>query len=136
MRIHIALTLALAMILGATCPQTAARAAEDVGYTSASEADMGSYESSEGATAEVPYGLLESGAGSPTFEGGSAAITNDPSVETAEGIFPADRILAKEVYVSKKLGFLVKLFSNPLSGFAVLAVLALLAFMPWRKNGV
>ncbi len=90
----------------------------------------------EGATAEVPYGLLESGAGSPTFEGGSAAIANDPSVETAEGIFPADRILAKEVYVSKKLGFLVKLFSNPLSGFAVLAVLALLAFMPWRKNGV
>ena len=52
MRIHIALTLALAMILGATCPQTAARAAEDAGYTSASEADMGSYGSSAGATAE------------------------------------------------------------------------------------
>ena len=88
----------------------------------------------EGAFAEVPYGLLESGAGSPTFGGGSSAIADDPTVETAEAVFPADRILAKEVYASGFLGFLVKIFSKPLSGFAVIAILAILAFMPWRRD--
>lgn len=88
----------------------------------------------EGAFAEVPYSLLESGAGSPTFGGGSSAIADDPTVETAEAVFPADRILAKEVYASGFLGFLVKIFSKPLSGFAVIAVLAILAFMPWRRD--
>ena len=88
----------------------------------------------EGAFVEVPYSLLESGAGSPTFGGGSSAIADDPTVETAEAVFPADRILAKEVYASGFLGFLVKIFSKPLSGFAVIAVLAILAFMPWRRD--
>jgi hypothetical protein len=88
----------------------------------------------EGAFAEVPYSLLESGAGSPTFGGGSSAIADDPTVETAEAVFPADRILAKEVYASGFLGFLVKIFSKPLSGFAVIAILAILAFMPWRRD--
>ena len=88
----------------------------------------------EGAFAEVPYSLLESGAGSPTFGGGSSAIADDPTVETAEAVFPADRILAKEVYASGFLGFLVKIFSKPLSGFAVIAVVAILAFMPWRRD--
>ena len=88
----------------------------------------------EGAFAEVPYSLLESGAGSPTFGGGSSAIADDPTMETAEAVFPADRILAKEVYASGFLGFLVKIFSKPLSGFAVIAVLAILAFMPWRRD--
>ena len=88
----------------------------------------------EGAFAEVPYSLLESGAGSPTFGGGSSAIADDPTIETAEAEFPADRILAKEVYASGFLGFLVKIFSKPLSGFAVIAVLAILAFMPWRRD--
>ena len=88
----------------------------------------------EGAFAEVPYSLLESGAGSPTFGGGSSAIADDPTIETAEAVFPADRILAKEVYASGFLGFLVKIFSKPLSGFAVIAVLAILAFMPWRRD--
>jgi hypothetical protein len=88
----------------------------------------------EGASAEVPYGLLENGAGSPTFGGGSSAMADDPLVETAEDSFPADRILAKEVYSSACLGFLVSIFSEPISGFAVLAVLALLAFMPWRRD--
>ena len=88
----------------------------------------------EGAFAEVPYSLLESGAGSPTFGGGSSAIADDPTIETAEAVFPADRILAKEVYASGFLGFLVKIFSKPLSGFAVIAILAILAFMPWRRD--
>ena len=88
----------------------------------------------KGAFAEVPYSLLESGAGSPTFGGGSSAIADDPTVETAEAVFPADRILAKEVYASGFLGFLVKIFSKPLSGFAVIAILAILAFMPWRRD--
>lgn len=88
----------------------------------------------EGASAEVPYGLLENGAGSPTFGGGSSAMADDPSVETAEDSFPADRILAKEVFSSAYLGFIVSIFSEPISGFAVLAVLALLAFMPWRRD--
>lgn len=88
----------------------------------------------DGVSARVPYSLLESGAGSPTFGGGSSAIADDPTVETAEAVFPADRILAKEVYASGFLGFLVKIFSKPLSGFAVIAVLAILAFMPWRRD--
>ena len=88
----------------------------------------------DGVSAQVPYSLLESGAGSPTFGGGSSAIADDPTVETAEAVFPADRILAKEVYASGFLGFLVKIFSKPLSGFAVIAVLAILAFMPWRRD--
>jgi hypothetical protein len=61
-------------------------------------------------------------------------MADDPLVETAEDSFPADRILAKEVYSSACLGFLVSIFSEPISGFAVLAVLALLAFMPWRRD--
>ena len=88
----------------------------------------------DGVSAQVPYSLLESGAGSPTFGGGSSAIADDPTVETAEAVFPADRILAKEVYASGFLGFLVKIFSKPLSGFAVIAILAILAFMPWRRD--
>ena len=88
----------------------------------------------DGVSARVPYSLLESGAGSPTFGGGSSAIADDPTVETAEAVFPADRILAKEVYASGFLGFLVKIFSKPLSGFAVIAILAILAFMPWRRD--
>ena len=88
----------------------------------------------DGVSARVPYSLLESGAGSPTFGGGSSAIADDPTIETAEAVFPADRILAKEVYASGFLGFLVKIFSKPLSGFAVIAVLAILAFMPWRRD--
>jgi hypothetical protein len=88
----------------------------------------------DGVSARVPYSLLESGAGSPTFGGGSSAIADDPTMETAEAVFPADRILAKEVYASGFLGFLVKIFSKPLSGFAVIAVLAILAFMPWRRD--
>ena len=88
----------------------------------------------DGVSARVPYSLLESGAGSPTCGGGSSAIADDPTMETAEAVFPADRILAKEVYASGFLGFLVKIFSKPLSGFAVIAVLAILAFMPWRRD--
>ena len=88
----------------------------------------------DGVSARVPYSLLESGAGSPTFGGGSSAIADDPTIETAEAVFPADRILAKEVYASGFLGFLVKIFSKPLSGFAVIAILAILAFMPWRRD--
>ena len=88
----------------------------------------------DGVSAQVPYSLLESGAGSPTFGGGSSAIADDPTIETAEAVFPADRILAKEVYASGFLGFLVKIFSKPLSGFAVIAILAILAFMPWRRD--
>ena len=45
MRIHIALTLALAMILGAVSPQAAVRAAEDGSYAATAEepaADAGS----------------------------------------------------------------------------------------------
>ena len=73
MRIHIALALALAMILGAACPQTAAWAAEDGSYAAASEADPESYEAPEGATKE---------------EAAHEAEEEAPAGATAEEIIP------------------------------------------------
>ena len=58
MRIHIALTLALAMILGAVSPQAAVRAAEDGNYAATAEEPASEVEAEEeipaetGATAE------------------------------------------------------------------------------------
>ena len=65
MRIHIALTLALAMILGTACPQAAARAAEEGSYAATIEEAASDVEAEEdvpaetGATAEEPSPVTE-----------------------------------------------------------------------------
>jgi hypothetical protein len=94
----------------------------------------------EDVSVSVPYSSLSNEGGGPGFSAASVMdydpdvkVRGDTEIETH--IFPADRIMAKALFHSRILGYMLRPFENNLIAALYIAISGLIVFWPYDQKG-
>ncbi len=92
----------------------------------------------DGVSVEVPFDQMENELGSPGFSAESI-MEDDPDIvlkgdnTTEEITVPADRMMAKAVFISGFMGMIISMYQNTFWAFMIIAASAVICIWPFRR---